>query len=164
MPFDGYHYSLATLKSLPKSEELIYRRGAPDTFDRQGLLKDLERIRFGDESHIPLPGFDHAIGDPEVGAHVFDREQHKVVICEGLYLLHNKEGWEDVKNCFDLTIFVDAPIDVCMERLKFRNKILPGYTPEEIDIRVDAVDRINALCVDQSKYRADLIVKSAVHE
>jgi len=39
-----------------------------------------------------------------------------------------------------------------------------GYTPEEIDIRVDAVDRSNAMIADQSKYRADIVVKSAAHE
>jgi hypothetical protein len=51
-----------------------------------------------------------------------------------------------------------------MEWLKFHNRMIPRYTPEEIDICVDAVDCINAMCVDQSKYHTDLVVKSAVHE
>ena len=31
-----------------------------------------------------IPGFDHAKGDPEPDAHAFDRNQHQVVIGEGL--------------------------------------------------------------------------------
>lgn len=125
MPFDGYHYSLCTLECLPESEDLRYRRGAPETFDPQCLIRDLERIRHGSERFVPLPGFCHAEGDPKVGAHLFDRQKHNVVVCEGLYLLHDQDGWESLKDMFDLSVFVDAPIDVCMERLKFRNRMIP---------------------------------------
>ena len=47
-----------------------------------------------------------------------------------------------------------------MLRLKIRNKVIPGYTPEEIDFRVDVVDRGNAHTVNGSKDRASLVVKS----
>jgi hypothetical protein len=50
-----------------------------------------------------------------------------------------------------------------MERLKARNRCIPGYTPEEIDVRVDAVDRANALVVERSRARADLVVRSAAY-
>jgi len=125
MPFDGYHYSLCTLECLPDGEDLVYRRGAPETFDPHCLIRDLERIRHGGEAFVPLPGFCHEEGDPKVGQHLFDRRNHKVVVCEGLYLLHDQDGWEQLKDMFDLTVFVDAPVDVCMERLKFRNRKIP---------------------------------------
>jgi pantothenate kinase len=171
MPFDGYHYSIDALKqrmmeassssSSSRSTDLIYRRGSPETFDAAALRRDLERIRYGDEANIALPGFDHAVGDPEDGQHIFCREQHSVVITEGLYLLHDQDGWCGIKDCFDMTVYVDADLDVCMNRLKIRNQSIPGYTVDEILARVDAVDRMNALIVQASKPRADLVVRSA---
>lgn len=161
VPFDGYHYPLAALQTFPNANDAIYRRGAPDTFDEKSLKRDLNRIRCGKEDIIYFPAFDHARGDPDPDIHEFRRGVHRVVVCEGLYLLHDEGGWEDVKTFFDLTIFVNANVDTCIQRLKIRNKAIPGYTPEEIEIRCDAVDRTNALTVERSKARADLLVDSA---
>jgi pantothenate kinase len=160
VPHDGYHYPLVKLRQLVDAEAAIYRRGAPDTFDAVALLTDLRRIRFGEEKTILLPGFDHAVGDPEEGTHQFCRNEHTIVICEGLYLLHNHDGWEDVAQYFDLNIYIDADVDKCMERLKVRNACIPGYTPEQISIRVDAIDRKNALTVTKSKERANLVYQA----
>lgn len=160
MPHDGYHYPLEHLKIFPDAEDAIYRRGAPDTFDPQALLRDLSRIRDGDEELIMLPAFDHAKGDPEPDRHIFDRNQHKVVLCEGLYLLHDQDGWEDVASVFDLTLFMNSDVDACIERVKVRNQVIPGYTPEEIAIRCEKVDRANAMTVMRSKTRADVVVES----
>ena len=163
MPFDGYHIPMAQLAAQPNAKDLIYRRGAPDTFDHERLHRDLLRIRDGEESVIPVPGFDHAQGDPEEGAHHFDRFQHKVVLCEGLYLLHDDPDWKIIKDVFDYSIFVNSDIDACVERLKIRNKCIPGYTEEEIEIRCEEVDRVNALTVERSKPRADFVVESVAN-
>jgi pantothenate kinase len=164
MPMDGYHLSLAQLKSQPNSTDLIYRRGAPDTFDPQLLLQDLKSIK-NNNSVQKIPGFDHAIGDPQPNAYTFDKNQHSIVICEGLYLLHVDEniGWStEIAKQFDMTIFMNANVDTCIERLKVRNKCIPGYTPEEIDLRCDVVDRANAMLVLRSKDRAMYVVDSIV--
>lgn len=160
-PHDGYHYPIADLKKFPDADAAIYRRGAPDTFDAHKLLRDLHRIRFGHNEQVSLPGFDHAVGDPQENQHQFLRHKHQVVICEGLYLLHDHDGWEDVADYFDLNIFVDANVDKCMERVRIRNRCLPNYTPDEIDVRVNAVDRKNAMTVVQSKKRAHHVFRSA---
>jgi pantothenate kinase len=161
MPMDGYHYSLAELSGFPNSVDAIYRRGAPDTFDPASLQRDLERIVKGNEATVSIPGFDHAKGDPEENQHTFVRNEHPIVICEGIYLMHDEDGWEDIKSCFDWTIYIDADIDKCIDRLKDRNKCIPGYTPEEIDIRCDAVDRVNAHTVEKTRKFASQEVKSA---
>lgn len=166
MPFDGYHKPLSVLRAQPNAKDLIYRRGAPNTFDRERLFDDLRRIKQGnaEDKIINIPGFDHAAGDPEEGAHQFDRSKHKVVICEGLYLLHDQDGWETMKSIFDYCIFVDADVDACVERLKIRNKCIPGYTEEEIEARCEDVDRANAMIVDKSKVHADLVVQSVANK
>jgi pantothenate kinase len=161
IPMDGYHYPIDVLQKFSDPEDAIYRRGAPDTFDSSKLQADLERIKNGnEEATIYIPGFDHAIGDPEPNKHCFIRQQHKVVLCEGLYLLHDKDGWDHVSKLLDYTIYITANLDACIARLKERNKCIPGYTPEQIDLRCEAVDRVNAEIVEHSKTRAHLIVRS----
>lgn len=160
MPFDGYHYSIKELEAFPNAQDAIYKRGAPETFNALSLQQDLDRIVHGNEDAVQLPGFDHAKGDPEPNQHVFDRSTHKVVICEGLYLLHDQDGFQNIFSFFDRTIFVNANVDVCIERLKVRNKAIPGYTPQEIDIRCEEVDKANAMIVMRSKDRADMVVES----
>lgn len=161
LPADGYHYYRDYLMSQPNSADLIWKRGAPNTFDAVSLVHDLTNIRNGTQDYVWIPGFDHANGDPTPAAHCFRRQQHKVVLCEGLYLLHDGDGFEHVRDLFDLTIYVEANLDLCMQRLKIRNRCIPGYTPAEINHRVDSVDRSNALTVERSAIRADLAVPSA---
>lgn len=162
MPHDGYHYTLDYLRSFVNAEDAIYRRGAPDTFDPSALYRDLDRIRnnTNGEDLIKVPGFDHANGDPEPDQHIFDRNHHDVVICEGLYLLHDADGWSNIKDLLDFSIFMDSDVDVCIERVKYRNQCIPGYTIEEIIERAEVVDRHNANLVLHSKYRADVVVES----
>lgn len=159
-PHDGYHYPMEYLKTQPDAEDLIYRRGAPDTFDPAVLQRDLLRIKDGDEHVIKLPAFNHSRGDPEPDTHIFDRHHHKIVMCEGLYLLHDEDGWNEIADIFDLTIFLNTPIEVCLERVKIRNQCIPGYTPEEIAVRTEVVDRANALKVVASRDRADYVVRA----
>eukprot|EP00527_Entomoneis_sp_CCMP2396_P000735 CAMPEP_0198154538 /NCGR_PEP_ID=MMETSP1443-20131203/68651_1 /TAXON_ID=186043 /ORGANISM="Entomoneis sp., Strain CCMP2396" /LENGTH=213 /DNA_ID=CAMNT_0043821217 /DNA_START=520 /DNA_END=1161 /DNA_ORIENTATION=+ len=162
VPMDGFHLSKAQLKQLPDATDAIYRRGAPDTFDPASLHKKLERIVDSDEPQVSIPGFDHSHADPEQNKYTFVRDEHKIVICEGIYLMHDDHGWEDIKSYFDFIIYIDASIDTCIDRLKARNKCIPGYTPEEIEKRCDAVDRVNASIVEQSRKFATQEVKSGI--
>lgn len=157
---DGYHYSLEQLNNMENPQDVIYRRGAPDTFDPASLQRDLTRILEGEEDRVSIPGFDHAVGDPSPDQHTFVRGQHDIVICEGIYLLHGSDGWEDIKKNLDYSIYIQADIDTCIDRLKERNKCIPGYTEEEIEIRCDLVDRKNAEMAQSSKTFASQVVKS----
>ena len=163
VPFDGYHKPISSLQKDPNAADLLYRRGSPDTFDTQRLKADLTRIRNGDEACVSIPGFNHAIGDPENDVYKVERGKHKVVLCEGLYLLHDDEEWKGMKNLFDYSVFMDADVDNCIERLKVRNKCVPGASEEEIELRCENVDRVNANIIDNSKSRADLVVESVVN-
>ena len=111
---------------------------------------------------MKLPGFDHDVGDPTVHQHIFDRNQHSILIMEGLYLLYDQNQWDQIKDYFDYTIFIQThSIDTCMERVKERNVCIPGYSVEEIHQRVDMVDRNNAiLIVESSPSRAHRTISS----
>eukprot|EP00980_Cylindrotheca_fusiformis_P003361 scaffold747_cov120-Cylindrotheca_fusiformis.AAC.17 len=159
MPMDGYHLPMAELEKLPNATDAIYRRGAPDTFDPKRLEKDLQRIIHGNEPEVSIPGFDHAKGDPVPDQHRFVRDEHSIVICEGIYILHQGDGWENIKNYFDYVIYITIDVDTCIARLKARNKCIPGYTAEEIEIRCEVVDRANAEIVAKSRPLASEEVK-----
>jgi pantothenate kinase len=163
MPHDGYHYTLEYLKTFPDADDVLWRRGAADTFDAHALLRDLKRIKDGTEELIMLPAFDHSRADPEADTHAFNRHQHQIVLCEGLWLLHDQDGWDEIPGVFDFSIFMDSDVDICIERVKIRNKCIPGYTAEQIELRCDEVDRVNAHAVMRSKGRADWVVDSVAN-
>ena len=52
VPMHGYNYSLSTLQSFPNAQDVIYRRGAPDTFDTRLLLRDLDCNHSGGRSEL----------------------------------------------------------------------------------------------------------------
>lgn len=66
----------------------------------------------------------------------------------------------------DLTAFIDADIDLYIDRRKIRNQCIPGYTKEEIELRCDMVDRANALIkvdnVPMSLYKALPVLPQSV--
>ena len=99
LPMDGYHFPIAHLKAMEDPQDVIYRRGAPDTFDAKSLREDLFKIRNGNKDEVSIPGFDHEIGDPNPNQHLFKRQSHEVVIVEGLYLLHEDDQfcWSGIK-------------------------------------------------------------------
>ena len=160
LPMDGYHLSKAQLRDLPNAADALYRRGAPDTFNPVALQSDLHDILHSTAPTVSFPGFDHAKGDPEENKHTFRRDRHKIVICEGIYLTHDNDGWENIRSYFDYIIYINADIDTCIDRLKVRNKVIPGYSPEEIEKRCDEVDRVNAHTVEKSRKYATVEVQS----
>jgi len=156
---DGFHLPMSALRARPDAADAIYRRGAPDTFDPAALLKCLQAICNAEgPEELTLPAFDHAVGDPAPGGVVFKRRDHQVVIVEGNYLLHDSDGYEGMKQVFDWSIYINADIEVCVARVKERNRVIPGYTDAEIDVRTERVDRANAEIVQRSASRADQIV------
>ena len=151
LPMDGYHKPLSELKT----PDEVYRRGAPDTFDAARLLEDLTTLKTSTPETMSFPGFDHAKGDPVEGEHTFVRSKHRIVLVEGLYLL--LPSWR-LSSLFEMSIFINLDIDICVERLKIRNLCIPGYTKEEIQLRCEEVDRVNAGCVLETSGHADLVV------
>jgi len=161
VPVDGYHLPLARLRQFPDADAAVYRRGAPDTFDPASLHRTLASLRSTGPKEVLFPGFDHAVGDPVLDAWRFDRNKHKIVVAEGLYLLHECDGWEGIAELFDLRIYLDADEDECIARVRERNSVIPGYTVEEMTVRVEEVDRVNARIVEKSRARADVVLRSA---
>jgi pantothenate kinase len=152
VPMDGYHLPRAVL-----SPDQMIRRGAPDTFNATALRRDLTRLK--ETRSGVFPAFDHAVKDPEPGAIVVGPEA-PLVIVEGLYLL--LRDWQLTER-FDLTVFLDADLEVALARVAARH-LASGIASslEEARLRADQIDRGNALLIlaDGCRDRADLVLST----
>jgi pantothenate kinase len=137
LPMDGFHLPQARLVALGRRD----RMGAPDTFDVDAFVATLEEIRFSG-GLVLAPGFDRAIEEPVPGQVSIPPEK-RVVLVEGNYLLHDRDGWERVAPLLDLTAYVDEDDELRRERLIARH-IAFGKTPDAARAWVLGPDEANA--------------------
>ena len=83
VPMDGFHLDNAVLQETG----LLNRKGAPETFDSDGFVLAIRRLRSGSE--VVLPRFDRQRDLSIAGALVVP-EDCPVVIVEGNYLLYDR--------------------------------------------------------------------------
>lgn len=154
VPMDGFHMSNAVLDELGRRG----RKGAPDTFDVEGLLATLDRVR------ALAPGPD---GEPrEVLAPVYRRDLHEpvaastrvsghgAVITEGNYLALDRPGWKGVRERVDLLIMLEVDEAELVRRLVARHESF-GRDRAGAAHWVRTVDVPNARLVTASAARCD---------
>lgn len=110
VPMDGYHFDNAVL-----GDEQLPVKGAPHTFDVEGLHHDLTRIRRVDKP-VAVPVFDRPLDLARAGGRLVTPE-HRIVIVEGNYLLLDQDPWRSLHALFDWTLFIDVDDAVLVERL-----------------------------------------------
>ena len=145
---DGFHLSNAVLDELGRRN----RKGAPDTFDVEGYLATLDRVR--------------ADGAPQVFAPAYRRDLHEsvaagsivsgtgVVVTEGNYLALETRGWGAARERIDLLIHIDVPEEVLVLRLINRHEEF-GKNPLAAGHWVRTVDLPNARLIAPSVHRCD---------
>lgn len=154
VPMDGFHLAQAELVRLGRAD----RKGAPDTFDVDGFLALLGRLR------------DQRPGDPAVYAPRFDRDLEEalagavpvaadvpLVVVEGNYLLHDEGSWARVRGLLDEVWYLDLADDVRVGRLVARH-VAHGRSPDAAREWVLRSDEANARLVARGRGRADLVV------
>ena len=152
---DGFHFTKAELRQFPNAAEAFARRGAPWTFDTTALQQRLNLLRAeASRADIPWPGFEHAVGDPVEGASTV-LASTRLVIVEGLYLLHHADGWEAISPLFDERWYLDTPLETAMERLALRHMQAWGMTRDQAEHRIATSDGLNAELVRDSARFAD---------
>lgn len=145
---DGFHLSNAVLDELGRRN----RKGAPDTFDVEGYLATLDRVR--------------ADGAPQVFAPAYRRDLHEsvaagsivsgtgVVVTEGNYLALETRGWGAARERIDLLIHIDVSEEVLVLRLINRHEEF-GKNPLAAGHWVRTVDLPNARLIATSVHRCD---------
>lgn len=114
VPMDGFHFDNAVLAAMGLSD----RKGAPETFDCAGLEASLLRLRAGD-ADVAVPLFDRAADLARAGAAIVPAAA-PIVLVEGNYLLLDRAPWTRLARLFDLTVFIDVPLDELERRLLAR--------------------------------------------
>lgn len=151
---DGFHLTKAQLAQFDDPAAALTRRGSPWTFDPQSLGERLQALRGG--APVSWPGFEHGVGDPVPDA-LRVESSTKLVLIEGLYLLHKDHGW-GLAGQFDERWFLDVPMEVAMNRLIARHMRANGHSREVAEVRVAVNDRLNAEIVWPSRSSAQWLV------
>lgn len=185
IPMDGYHYSKAKLQEMENKgimigdvatgssgttttfSDLMSRRGAPWTFDSQALVRDLQTAKQQGQGSFPI--YSRDISDPVPDGGTLTH-QHKIVYCEGNYLLaFESEDWKPLESIWDETWFVSISEQVAKERLISRHlerwneaKIqLWGQGRDGAQAKVEASDLKNFRWIQEnSRGHYDVIIEN----
>ena len=158
LSMDGFHLSKAVLAQFADPAAALARRGSPWTFDPAGLAIKLQQLQNNPFESTTWPDFQHGVGDPVADAICINPEV-KLIIVEGLYLLHREHGW-NLNGLLDECWYLDTPMNVAMERLVKRHMASWGFSREQALDRLAMNDRLNADIVLQSRARADKLVQA----
>ena len=157
LSMDGFHLSKAALAQFADPAAALTRRGSPWTFDPAGLADKLRTLRKNPDESTTWPDFQHGVGDPVADA-ISISPDAKLIIVEGLYLLHREHGW-NLTGLLDECWYLDTSMDVAMERLVKRHMASWGFSREQALDRLAINDSLNADIVLQSRERADYFVE-----
>jgi pantothenate kinase len=158
LSMDGFHLSKAALAQFDDPAAALTRRGSPWTFDPAGLADKLQKLRKNLYESNTWPAFEHGVGDPVAEA-ISVSSNTKLIIVEGLYLLHREHGW-NVTGLLDECWYLDTPLDVSMDRLVKRHMASWGFSRDQALERLALNDRLNADIVLQSRQLADRLVQA----
>ncbi|CDO54412.1 hypothetical protein DV495_002941 [Geotrichum candidum] len=163
---DGYHYTRAQLDQFPDPVEAHKRRGAPFTFDAEGVLSMAKTLHESTDSHIHntlyFPSFDHEVKDPvENGLAVYP--ETKIVFLEGLYTLLSIAPWSQISELYsDDTWRIDLSLDYARTRLAARHLQAGLVDTLQAGLeKVDVNDGLNCkFIIDNSISNSGLTIES----
>lgn len=147
LQMDGFHLDDAILSS----QNLLPRKGSPETFDVMGLKSFL--IRLANEPEVIVPIFDRSLELSRSSA-VTISENKKIIIVEGNYLLLNSYPWNELNNYFDSRVMIHCEESVLEKRLIDRWKGF-NLTQDQINQKVYENDLPNGVNVIQNSIEAD---------
>ncbi len=152
LPMDGFHLADDELGRLGRAD----RKGAPDTFDVDGYLSALQRVR-ARTADVLVPRFDRSAEAAIAGSLRID-VLAELVVTEGNYLLLDERGWRDVRALLDEAWLIVADDGARIEQLVARH-IAHGRTADAAAAWVASVDEPNAQRITTGSTPADLIVR-----
>lgn len=149
---DGFHFSQAELRRLQRAD----RKGAIDTFDADGYIALLRRLRTPDTTTVYAPRFDRSLEEP-IGSAVPVPADVPLVVTEGNYLLVPDAPWNEVRELLDVCWYLEPGENVRTQRLIDRHRSF-GRAPNEAYERAWGSDQRNAELVASTRGRADRIL------
>jgi pantothenate kinase len=150
---DGFHLADDALVRLGRRD----RKGAIDTFDGDGYLALLRRIRSETDRTVYAPAFERTIEQPIAGSIAIEPAV-RLVVTEGNYLLAAADPWPAVRAALDEVWYCEADDDVRRQRLIARH-VQFGKSEPAARRWVENVDAVNSRLIAATRESADLVIE-----
>lgn len=156
VPMDGFHLANRELARLGRAG----RKGAPDTFDADGYVALLRRLRSqAPNETVYAPDYRREIEEPVAGA-IPILAGTRLLIAEGNYLALDQGGWRPVAGLLDEIWYVDVDQHVRMARLVARHMQF-GRTQAQAEAWAQGTDEPNARLIETTLARVQFKVREA---
>jgi pantothenate kinase len=155
VPMDGFHFDNAVLEQ----KGLLQRKGAPETFDFDGLRHILERLRAGG-ADVAVPLFDREADFARAGALVVPADA-RFVLVEGNYLLLDESPWYGLGPLLDHSVYLEVAADE-LERRLVQRWVDHGMTLDAARQRALSNDIPNARRVGSARRQPDTVISTGV--
>lgn len=128
---DGWHFPRSRLAAMPDPQNAFARRGAHWTFDGEGYVEFVQKLRSNELHNVPLKGptFSHSTKDP-VEDDLVVEPHHRIIILEGLYVFLSVPPWRAAADLLDERWFVEVDIKEARKRIVARH-VRTGVTSSE---------------------------------
>lgn len=147
VPMDGFHLD----NRLLDHDGLRARKGAPETFDAEGFVALIRRLKQGGDVVYPLFDRDRDLAIAGAGRVA---AATGLVVVEGNYLLLDRAPWRELAGLWDLSVMLEVPAEELRRRLTARWQGL-GRSPAEVLAHLEN-DLGNAETVASQSLPADL--------
>jgi pantothenate kinase len=132
------------------------RKGAWDTFDADGYVHLLRRLRDRSEEVVHAPDFDRDI-EESIGSAIPVHRDVPLVVTEGNYLLSAEGSWAGVAALLDESWYLELDEPTRLDRLVRRHE-RHGKTHQQALDWAGGTDQANAVLIARGRDRADLVV------
>ena len=153
LSMDGFHLDNPILTQ----KGLRDKKGAPETFDVNGFMHLLQRLKKKEEVYVP--DFDRET-ERTINCAYPIPNHHDLVIVEGNYLLLDEPVWRDLDNYWDLAVFVQIDLDTIRNRLQQRWTV-QGFSKEKATHWIESNDIPNAERVLKFKVPEDVTLHAS---
>ena len=153
VPMDGFHLANAELERLGRRD----RKGAIDTFDADGYVALLRRLRVPAGETVYAPVFRREIEEP-IACAIPVAPEVPLVVTEGNYLLVPEPPWADVRSLLDEAWYV-APDEGTRIAWLIARHVEFGKPPDVARAWSLSTDQRNAELVAATRGRADVVVQ-----
>ena len=131
LPLDFYYHDLS---HLTPAERAVQNVDHPDSLEHDLLASHVAALAEGNSIHRPIYDFATHTRVPDQTEHIHPA---RVLIVEGILALH----YDSLRSLYDLSIYVNAPHDVCLTRRIHRDVRERGRTESSVRNQYEATAR-----------------------